>query len=252
MSQYIKSPFRPPTPLLVANSPQYVLGSWSSNTGPTLGNVINDSAVTTTATVKIQILSGNIPVAGSKITVVGASNSPNFNVTNAAILSVSAPASPDAGVYTVTYAITSTSQGVLADGGQFIIPQPELGEDITGMGSTYASVSVAAPFNNPQMDQGKALSVTVSFPALNAGAAATVSLQGADFDIDSEFQDIAVVATVTAGSIGSTGHFNSGQGASGTPAGVNLTNWRFYRLNITNASTLGTAGQTTIVGKIEC
>lgn len=252
MSQYIKSPFRPPTPLLVANSPQYVFGSWNANTGPTLGNVISDSAVTTTATVKVQILSGNIPVAGAKITVVGASNSPNFNVTNATILSVSAPASVDAGIFTLTYAITPTSQGVLADGGQFIVPQPEIGEDITGMGSTYASVSVAAPFNNPQMDQGKALSVTVSFPALNAGSAATVSLQGADFDIDSEYHDIAVVATVTAGSIGSTGYFNSGQGASGTPGEVNLLNYRFYRLNISSVSSLGTAGQTTIVGKIEC
>jgi hypothetical protein len=252
MSQYIKSPFRPPTPLLVANSPQYVFGSWLSTTGPTLGNVLSDSAITTTATVKIQILSGNIPVAGAKITVVGAANSPNFNVTNATIISVSAPAAVDVGVYSVTYAITSTSQGTLLDAGQFCIPQPELGEDITGMGSIYTSVGVAAPFNNPQMDQGKALSVTVSFPALNAGSAATVSLQGADFDVDSEYQDIAVVATVTAGSIGSTGHFNSGQGTSGTPGEVNLLNYRFYRLNITSASTLGTAGQTTIVGKIEC
>jgi len=252
MSQYIKSPFRPPTPLLVANSPQYVLGSWNANTGPTLGNVISDSAATTTASLNIHILAGNIPVAGAKITVVGAANSPNFNVTNATILSVSAPASPDAGIFTLTYTITSTSQGVLADGGQVSIPQPEIGEDITGMGSTYASVSVAAPFNNPQMDQGKALSVTVSFPALNTGSAATVSLQGADMDLDSEFQDIAVVATVTAGSIGSTGHFNSGQGASGTPGEVNLLNYRFYRLNISSASGLGTAGQTTIVGKIEC
>jgi hypothetical protein len=164
---------------------------------------------------------------------------------------VSGPANPDQGIYTLTYAITSTSLGAASDGGAVIIPQPEKGEDITSMGTTYASISVAAPFNNPKLDQGKALSVTVSSPALNAGSAFVVSLQGADFDIDTEFQDIAVVATIAAGSYGTTGHFNSGQGASGTAAGVNLSNWRFYRLNISAASTLGSAGQTTVVGKIE-
>lgn len=253
MTQYIKSPFKPMPPLLVANSPEYVLGSWNSKTGPTLGNIISDSAVTTTATVTFQITSGNIPTVGSTITVVGAGRSANFNTTGT-ILTVSAPTQPDSGVYSVTYAITSTSLSTGADSGLVAIPQPEKGEDITGLAGSpavYSSIAVAAPFNNPNLDQGKALSVTVSSPAINGTAAFTVSLQGADFDIDSEYQDIAVVATVTAGSYGATGHFNSGQGASGTPAGVNLSNWRFYRLNISSATNLGSAGQTTVVGKIE-
>ena len=252
MSAYIKSPFRPPTPLLVANSPQYVLGSWSDKTGPTVGNVISDSAASTTATVTIQILGGNVPKVGALITIVGAANNAVFNVTNSPITAVSAAATPDAGIYQVQFAISSTTQVATSDAGSFIIPQAEIGEDITGMGSTYASVSVSAPFNNPQVDQGKALSVVVSSPALHAGSAFTVALQGSLFDIDSEFQDIATVAAVAAGSYGTTGHFNSGQGTAGTPGEVNLLNYRFYRLNISSASGLGTAGQTTVVGKIEC
>src|SRR5579859_1597664 len=130
MSQYITSPFKPTPVLAVAGTPVYLLGGYNDKTGPTLGNVISDSAVTTTATLSFQIISGNIPVAGSLITVVGCANSNNFNVTNVAIISVVSTTA--SGVCTVTYAISSTSQGTLADGGQVVIPQPETGDTVSG------------------------------------------------------------------------------------------------------------------------
>ena len=85
---YIKSPFKPTPTLLVQGRPEYVFGSWNDKTAPTQGYIISDSAVTTTATVTFQVVSGNTPVVGSLITVVGAANSVNYNVTNAQILIV--------------------------------------------------------------------------------------------------------------------------------------------------------------------
>ena len=257
MSYYIASPFKPSPKLMVQGTPEYLFGKWNANTGPTLGNIISNSAVTTTATVKIQILSGNVPVVDSLITVVGSANSPNFNVTNASIISVSAAASPDTGIYTVTYAITSTSQGVLADGGQFIIQQPEVGDVvsaavITGIGTVVASSApVVSPVSGPN-SVGKSLSVTVKLPANttanpNTLSGVTVVLQGSNVDLDSEYNTVATVATTIAA--GTTVDWQSGQGnqSTGTLAAgaVNLINFRFYRLQITAGTGAGY-----IVGKI--
>lgn len=241
MPAYQATPFKPSPALLIPGTPQYVFGSFNSRTGPTLGTILTDSAVTTTATVVFQIRSGNAPVAGSLITVRGASNSVNFNVTNAVVLTV--VTNMDTGVCTVTYAITSTTQGVVADAGEVEIPQPEIGEVV----ASAASVPVAVSFTTANPDQGKVITAVVSSPLLAVDAAFTVTLQGANFDIASEYQDIATVATVTAGSYGATGHFNSGQGDAGTPAAPNQLNYRFYRLNVSGVS----GGASTIVGKIE-
>ena len=185
MSQYNKSPFKPTPRLLVAGTPEYVFGSYNDRVGPTLGNVISDSAATTTATVVFQIVSGNAPVAGSLITIVGTANSAKiFNVTNAAIATVS---TTDAGVCTVTFTIASTTQATTADGGQVIVPQPEVGEALTVAG--YASVPVACPFNNAEMENGKSITTSVTLPAGNI-TSATVVLQGANIDLDSEYQVI--------------------------------------------------------------
>ena len=226
MPNYVSSPFKAMPQLLTPNTPAYVWGSFNDKTGPTLANVISNSAVTTVATVKLQILSGNYPVAGSLITVVGSANSPNFNVTNAAIISVSAAASPDAGIVTVTYAITSTSQGVLADGGQAVIPQPEVGETVSGTG---ASVPVAV---NAWNASGKSLSVTLTIGAGLSGI--TAVLEGANRDIAAEYNAIGIIGTGLG--VGTT-DWQSGQGdtATGTltSGSVNFLNFKFYRLNIT-------------------
>lgn len=226
MPNYVSSPFKAMPQLLTPNSPAYVWGSFNDKTGPTIANVISNSAVTTVATVKLQILSGNYPVAGSLITVVGASNSPNFNVTGATIISVSSAASPDAGIVTVTYAITSTSQATLSDGGQAVIPQPEVGETVSGTG---ASVPVAV---NAWNASGKSLSVTLTIGAGLSGI--TAVLEGANRDIAAEYNAIGIIGTGLG--VGTT-DWQSGQGdtATGTltSGSVNFLNFKFYRLNIT-------------------
>src|ERR1035438_4257102 len=194
MSFYIASPFKPTPKLMVQGTPEYLFGNFPTDIAPTQGNVLSNSAVTTTGTVTLQILSGNIPLPGSLITVVGASNSPNFNVTNAVILTVSASQNPDQGIYPVTYAITSTPQATTPDGGQFIIPQPEVGDILTApivAALPASSAPVVSPASGPN-SVGKSLSATVSLPTSSAAIPSTLSgvtvvLQGANIDAPTEY-----------------------------------------------------------------
>lgn len=228
MSQYVTSPFKQSPALLVAGRPSYVFGSWNDKTGPTIGQLLSDAGVTTVGTAVFQIQSGNIPIVGSSITIVGASNSPNFNVTNATVLTVVANA--DTGVVTVTFAISSTNQATLADSGIVQIPQPEIGEAIV---NATASVPVALSFSTANPDEARGITVVVSFPSLPT--AAGVSLQQAVQDIDSEYKNVATVATVSGGVI-----------TAGPQITVDPVLGRFLRLYIeASGGTLPT-----IVGKI--
>ena len=242
MGFYNKSPFKGPVQLLVAGTPSYVFGSYNDKTGPTTGYVLSDSSIGTTATINVKIMSGNIPIVGSLITVVGtASSAGAFNSTNSTVTAVSSPQSPDTGFYSISYTIASTTQATTADAGQFIIPQIEVGDALT---STGASIEVASPFNNPEMQEGKSITVSVSFPT--APTSATVVIQGANLNADSEFQTIGTI--ITAGNTSSAWQSGQGDSATGTLASgsVPTINFRFYRLNVTALTGTGT-----IVGKIE-
>ncbi len=245
MSLYVKSPFKQPPTLLVEGKTEYVFGSWNDKTGATIGSVISDSAVTTTGTLTFIVLSGNVPAVGSLITVVGTANGGgNFNVTNAQILTV---VSTSAGVVTVTYAITSSTVAAgTPDGGQVIIPQPELGDNITTGVTT--SVPVAVP-GAPSQQSGKSLSVTVKLPAQQLGVASslsavTVVIQGANFDEDAQYNTVGTI-TAAGTSVGGPNSYDwqSGQGNTGTgtlaSGSVNLPNFKFYRLQVTGATGSG-------------
>lgn len=228
MPAYSTTPFKPLPALLQAGTPQYVLGSFNDRTGPTKGYVISNSAVTTTATLVFQITEGNIPLVGSLISVVRCVNSANFNVTNVALLTVS---TTTAGVCTVTYTITSTTQSSTPDSGAVIIPQPEVGETC----QNESSVAVAMPYGGVTYDLHQALTVVCSFPSLPTTA--TVVLQQAVQDQDSEYATVATVATVTGGAVS----------AAGAQITVDPTLGRFFRLNVSGV----TGGSTpTIVGKL--
>jgi hypothetical protein len=227
MPQYQLTPFKQVPALLVGGTPQYVYGSYDDRSSPTQGKVLTNAGATTTATLVFQILSGNVPSVGDKITVVGCANSANFNVTNAFILTVSTTV---AGVCTVTYAITSTNQATTADGGQVIIPRLEVGEAL----QNGASVPVAKAANNALVDQSEVIMVSVSFPILPKTC--NVYLQEALVDLDSEYSNIAQVAAVS----------NSvAAGSVVFPTSIEVAG-RFYRLAVS-----GLVGTGTIVGKIE-
>ncbi len=162
MSAYVKSPFRQPPTLLYPGFPAYLWGSFNDKTGPTLGTILADSGNGAISSVKFLITSGNVPLAGSSVTIVGTANaSGNYNGTFT-ILTVSAAAQPDAGVYTLTFTGTANS-GAASDGGQLSIPQPEVGEALV---STTASVPASMPYGNSTYNQNQGLTAVVSFPSL--------------------------------------------------------------------------------------
>jgi len=251
---YLKTPFKPTPTLLIQGTPEYVYGSFNSKVGPTLGAVISDSGATTTGTLTFQVLSGNSPAVNSLITVVGTANSGgNFNVVNATILTAS---TTNEGVCTVTFAISSTTQATTADAGQVYVVVPEVPDNLTASIVTNlstnagASVPVAAPVGLPT--DGRSLSATLSllansttYPSTLTGVTATI--QGANIDFDSEYNDIGTITA--AGSAGNVYDWQSGQGMSTTgtlaAGSVNLPDFRFYRLKITAATGAGY-----IVGKI--
>jgi len=249
MGFYQSTPFKPVPRVLTPGTPAYVLGSFNDKTGPTLGTVLFDSGDGSTSTVTFQIQSGNIPITDTLVTIVGTKNDAGaYNVTNALVLSVTQVNTPDDGVYTITFAGAGTGAKA-ADYGQLIIQQREVGDVLSS--ATAASVPVTIGAAGPNSN-GKSLSVTVKLPASTTAnpstlSAVTVTIQGANLDLDSEYNDIGTV--VSAGSAGHTYDWQSGQGdtATGTLAAgsVLAPNFRFYRLSIS-----GAMGSGPIIAKI--
>ena len=234
MSAYIQSPFKPNPNAITPGMPSYLWGSFLDKTGPTVGKILSTSGNGTTSTIVVQILGGNIPIVSSLsvplITIVGTANgSGNYNVTNVALASISAAANPDQGIYTLTF-LGSGSSAVASDSGQFVIPQPEVAETLV----SGASIPVAQPFNimGPNLDQGITASVTL---VSTTSAAAVISLQQAVVDRDSEYSNVATIATITAGT------------TAGTVFEVTIdpTLGRFFRFNNT-----GVSGSGSIVAKL--
>ena len=230
MPAYQTTPFKASPVLLTPGTPSYLWGSYNDKTSPTFGYVISDSAFTTTGTVTFRIVSGNVPIVGALISVVGTANAGgNFNVTNATILTV---VCTDAGICTVTYAITSSSVAVgTADSGEVIVPQPEIAEALTAGNSA----PVVVPYNNVTANLNQALTVVVSFPSLPSSV--VINLQQAVQDMDSEYQNCGLVATVSGGAVT----------AAGSQITVDPTLGRFFRLN--NGTVTG-GTLPTIIGKI--
>lgn len=217
--------------LLVAGSPAYVWGSFNDKTGPTLIQVTQSKTNgTTTATIQFTIVSGNIPANGSLLTLVGSAVSANFNVTNVAIANVTQVNTPDNGTYTATYAITSTATPTTftADAAQGVIPQPEVGESVSGTGASVP-VAVAPAGANAN---GRSLSVTLTLGTGLSGV--TAVLEGSNRDIAAEYNAVGTIGTTLGVS---TTDWQSGQGNTGTgtlaAGSVTFPNFRFYRVNLT-------------------
>lgn len=227
MPAYQLTPFKQPPKLLIAGTPEYVWGSFNDKTGPTLGNVMSDSSSTVTATLTFLIISGNAPAVGDLITVVGTANgSGNLNVTNASIATVT---TTDEGVCTVTYAVPSTTFSTTADGGQVIVPRPEVFESVTAPGQN--SIPVCVPFAQLMANQSKTVNATVKFSGFSI---ATAYLQGAIFDIDSEYENLGIIA-------------QAGSPSTGPTLEIADSAYRFYRISIQNAVGVGK-----VCGKITC
>lgn len=252
MSFYTKSPFKAQPILLVQGRAEYTFGSFNDRTASTQGYIISDASNgSTTGTLIFQVVSGNAPAVGSFITVVGAGNSANFNVTNVQIASTSIT---EQGVCTVTFTIASTATPTTQtqDFGSVIVLQPELGDALTSAGG--ASIPVASPAS-PTQQSGKSITVLVTLPTQQLGVASTLSattvvLQASNQDLDASYSTIATITS--AGAAGNTYAWQSGEGntSTGTLAAgsVNLLGFKFYRLNCTGATGAGPIVGTIMIG----
>ena len=254
MSFYNKSPFKPMPKMLIQGTPEYVFGSFNDKTGPTQGFVVSvQSNGSTTGTILFQITSGNVPVSGALITVVGTTNAGgNFNVTNATITNV---ATTEQGLCTVTCALTSSAGPLVQtpDYGQVIIPQIEIGDQIATFGTTSASASVPVAGVVGATTVGRSMSATVTLPPNTAAnpstlTGVTVVLQAANVDLDPEYHTIGTITST--GAAGNTYDWQSGQETPATPGaanpgGVDLLSFRFYRLQVTAGT-----GSGAIVGTV--
>lgn len=250
MPAYNKSPFRPSPNLLTSGRPSYLFGSLNDKTSAPQGYVINDSSVTTTATVVFQLTAGyalnTATLNGETITIIGTANSAGiFNVTNAPILT--AVTNSLIGVCTVTFTIASTAQATIADYGQVLVSVPEVPDNaIVTSSTTVASVPVSVPFNNPDPSQGRVLTAVVSVTGTFGGASGvTVDVQEALQDIDSEYTTIVPAV----GGQGTTPvHLFSGTSAGTGVATYTFLSGRFYRFSVT--VTGATAPSLNFVAKI--
>jgi len=155
-------------------------------------NITAIVAASGTATLTVTVIEGQIPVVGQLLTVTGL-QAPldSFNVVNAKITAVSAAATPDVGVFTVSFAsgASASTQPAYA---RAMAQQIETGELIVAK----SSVAIAIQSNvNPA--NGKSVRFDVSFPTLSGSVTAVA--QSAVLDIDSEYQDLGTIGSMTGG-----------------------------------------------------
>ncbi len=225
MPQYQNNPFQP-VRALQAGVPEYLYGSFAADVAPTRMLVSQVEIVSDVATLTVTVTDGNTPAVGSLISVHGTqTGSGEFNVNRVPLTAVSI--SVATGVGTVSFALTGSNVGPVADAGVAVVDTPEVGDTLAA-GSSVA----CTPLYQQTVPTGlRTISASCSFPTIPTGV--TVSLQGANENIDSQYTTIGSVATVVSGAVTASQAVFTGVG------------YRFYRLY-----TSGLTGTGSIVGKV--
>jgi len=208
--------------------PTYLLGSLNRIVAPTYMTITSVALSGTTATIGVIVKEGQLPVAGQLVSITGAVPA-YFNVTNATISAVSFTNTPENGVGTIQFTLANSNIGTTVSPGLATAPQIELGETL------FAGASIAVGLQaNVGPDNGQTVRADVSFTPLPG--AATVVLQGAAIDVDSEYQQISGVAAIAGGAPSGT------QGV--IIVGVRANFLRFF------VSGIAAPGSSKIIGKI--
>lgn len=223
MPIYNNTPFKPPVILLTTGVPEYLFGAVNQDQPYSRMQVTNDAGSGATATLTVTLIEGNIPSVGDLVSVQGTQNSAGaFNVSATALTAVSI--TPSTGQGTIQFA-SATSQASTADAGRAIsVPQPT-SDSISVTGT--ASVPFTVNFNNPDATGARSLNIATQFTG-TLPTTATLSLQVANRDNNTDYSTLATVATVVSG------------GVTQSDAEITLVTGRFYRLAITGTLT-GTA-----------
>lgn len=194
MPAYDNSPFKALPKLLVPSQNIYLLGSLNTLISDTKMSISSVALTATAATIGVQITEGNIPAVGSFISIRGTQTSSGlFNVNNALVTAVAINAVTGAG--TISFTTTTGTVATTPDSGQAIIPVPEIPETL----AVGASVAAAFSANDTAGSSVKIVAAAVNFPTIPTSA--TVVLQGALRNVDSEFVTLGTVATVAAGAV---------------------------------------------------
>lgn len=204
--------------------PEYLYGSWNSDVETTKMLVSQVALTADVATLTVAVVRGNLPAVGSLVSVSGTqTGGGEFNVTRAPLTAVAINAST--GIGTISYALTAANVATTPDAGVALVDTPEI-PDVLANGSSVP----AAPQPETVAAQ-RTMAALVLFPTVPTDA--TVTLQFALRDIDSEYQKLGTVATVAASAV-TPGTLQYPAPAAG-----------FYRFNVS-----GLTGAGTIVAKL--
>jgi hypothetical protein len=222
---YVDSPNN--TALLVQEgTPVYLFGSYNMHQANTKMWVSNSALTSNVATITVQIIEGEIPLVGSLITVTQTqAGSGGMNVNRATITAVSITATTGQG--TISYADTHANITSVADTGTAVAEVQEVPETAAN------GNSIACQFQAPKGDSQFTIPLAVTFPTLPT--AASVSLQAALHNVNSEFTNVGSALVTVASSAYTAGPF----------AQVTLQRGYFYRFAVS-----GVSGSGTIVAKI--
>lgn len=200
-------------PLALPGIPTFFWGSLSDRISPTKMTVSQVALTSNVATLTVQVIEGNVPVAGQLVTVTGTQTSSGaFNVTAIAIASATINATSGAG--TITYALTHANVSATADSGLAVAPQAPTYEAVT---TNESSQAIALPM----AQDGKSISGhSVEILWASGTSAGAVSVQYTDDN--SNGGDWQTVSTIT---YPSTRY---------DPAGLSA---QFVRLNLSTALT---------------
>jgi hypothetical protein len=224
MPAYVASPFYPPQ-LLQKGVPAYLWGSYNTLIGNTYLAVTNVALTTNVATVSVQLINGPLPTVGEYISIINSTSTTGlFNVNRAVITGVTID--NGTGIGTITFALTHANVTSGADVGSVLVEPAEVAETLA------AANSVAVCVQAPEGDSQFTVPVAVTFPTIPT--AATVTLQVAIRNQDSEYTNTTTVVTVAASAY-----------TAGPVVQVTLQRGYFYRLAVT-----GITGSGTIIGKI--
>lgn len=219
MPYFNPSPYAPVPVLMESGKLEYLLGRRVPNQADTsisLQSVTDDG---TNATFTGQIIEGNIPIVGSLFSSL-TSDPANYNAVNAKISAIAFNVN---GQGTVT--IPSMHAGSEALSGNGLIPVPEVPETLVN--------GVSIPITFP-MEGGSSISRTmlasVTFPQIPS--AATVTLQGAMRNFETEYVDLKQIGIVAGGAVTQTQAQFAGEGM-------------YYRYHVT-----GVSGAGTVIGRL--
>jgi hypothetical protein len=186
MPAYSSSPFSQTPALLLPGQAGYSWGSFNDHV-PTCKIFAFTSAVngSNVATVTGKIWEGNVPTVASGFSVISTQGLARIaNVTNAAVSSISYNATT--GVVTIVYPCTNTTVVSGADSGFILLPQQELPELLSGIGTAPVAGSAFAIGSFAGLNSnGRTIAWATEFPSQPASV--TMYLEAAIENLDAQY-----------------------------------------------------------------